>query len=310
MSKQLLVLFSLTFLLVACNAPDDLPPWETNDLTDQVRRQAGGSYAALSQGVTHYELTGPETGRIVVLVHGSTLPMWTWDRLTGPLNDAGYRVLRYDHFGRGFSDRPPGPYDIDLYRNQLRELIGFLNIKKPVSLVGISFGCAVIANYAATYPETIDRMVFAAPLVKPFNELSRFLTKSQVGAALVSGQLKKQVGGSIRKTLQQRGMPAKYADLFIQQATIKGFQRSLISFLHSTADMDFRPFYIKTGESVRDIMLLWGDSDKTVRRDQVREFGKVIPKAQIEILSGIGHLAPFEATETFNKLVIGFLTKR
>ena len=295
---------------MSCRPSDDIPPWEVNELTDQVRQQAGGSYATLSQGVTHYELSGPASGRTVVLVHGSTLPMWTWDRLVGPLADSGFRVLRYDHFGRGYSDRPPGEYTIDMYRRQLHELIDFLGIKGPVSLVGISFGCAVIASYASEYPKSIDRMVFAAPLVNPFNELSKLLTKSRIGAAVVKNQIKKQVEGSIRKTLRDRGMPDRYADLFIEQASIKGFQRSLISFLRSTAEADFRPMYQKTGDSVQNIMLIWGDDDKTVRVNQIRAFSRAIPRARVEIIPGIGHMAPFEATGKFNGLVLDFLTKK
>jgi pimeloyl-ACP methyl ester carboxylesterase len=305
-----LILLIVAGVLISCKPSGDVPPWEVNDLTFQVRQQAGGSYASLSQGVTHYELSGPASGRTVVLVHGSTLPMWTWDRLVGPLADSGFRVLRYDHFGRGYSDRPSGEYTIDMYRTQLRELLDVLGITGPVSLVGISFGCAIIANYASCYPGSIDRMIFTAPLVNQFNELSKLLTESPAGAAFVKGQIKKQVEGSIRKTLADRGMPGRYADLFIEQASIKGFQRSLISFLRNTAETDYRPFYKKTGASVQNIMLIWGDDDKTVRIGQVRAFEKAIPRAKVEILPGIGHMAPFEATGKFNGLVLDFLTTK
>lgn len=305
-----LIPLAVACIFITCKPMSDVPPWEVNELTDQIRQQAGGSYATLSRGVTHYELSGPAKGRTVVLVHGSTLPMWTWDRLVGPLVDSGFRVLRYDHFGRGYSDRPSVEYTIDLYRTQLRELLDSLGIKGPVSLVGISFGCAVIASYASRYPESVDRMIFAAPLVNPFNELSKLLTESRVGAAFVKEQIKKQVEGGIRKTLRDRGMPDRYADLFIEQASIKGFQRSLISFLRKTAEADFRPMYRKTGENVQNIMLIWGNDDKTVRIGQVRAFSKAIPRAQVEILPGIGHLAPFEATGKFNGLVLDFLTKK
>jgi pimeloyl-ACP methyl ester carboxylesterase len=295
---------------MVCKPSGDIPPWEVNELTDQVRQQAGGSYVILSHGVTHYELSGPVSGRTVVLVHGSTIPMWTWDRLVGPLADSGFRVLRYDHFGRGYSDRPKGEYTIDMYRKQLRELLDSLHIQGPVSLVGISFGCAIIASYASYYPGSIDRMIFTAPLVNPFNELSKLLTESRVGAAFVKEQIKKQVEGGIRKTLHNRGMPDHYADLFIQQASFKGFQRSLISFLRNAAETDYRPFYLKTGDSVQNIMLIWGNDDKTVRVGQIRAFSKAIPRAKVEILPGIGHMAPFEATGRFNGLVLDFLTKK
>jgi pimeloyl-ACP methyl ester carboxylesterase len=303
--------FSLAVMsmTMSCKPSNEIPPWEVTELTDQLRQKAGGSYAELSQGVTHYELSGPDTGRLVVLVHGSTLPMWTWDRQMKLLTDAGFRVLRYDHFGRGYSDRPKAEYNIGLYRNQLHELLDFLKINKPFAFVGISFGCPIIANYAATYPKDIDRMVFVAPAVDPFNELSKLIATSSIGTALVKSQLKKQVEGRIRKTLHERGMPDLYADMFIEQASIKGFQGSLISFFHNAAVADYRPYYRKTGETVSNIMLIWGDNDKTVRKGQIRAFNKAIPKAQVNVLKGIGHLVPFEATEQFNELLLSFLEK-
>jgi pimeloyl-ACP methyl ester carboxylesterase len=296
-------------MIISCKPRDEIPSWEVIDLTDQVRNTAGGSYAALSQGMTHYELSGPDTGRLVVLVHGSTLPMWTWDRQMTLLTDAGFRVLRYDHFGRGYSDRPRAEYTIDLYRNQLRELIDFLKINKPFALVGISFGCPIIASYAATYPKDIDRMVFVAPAVDPFSELAKLIATSSIGTTLVKSQLKKQVEGRVRTTLHERGMPDRYADMFIEQATIKGFQRSLISFFHNAALADYRPYYRKTGNTASIIMLIWGDDDKTVRKSQIRAFSKAIPKAQVNIIKGVGHLTPFEATEQFNDLLLSFLNR-
>jgi pimeloyl-ACP methyl ester carboxylesterase len=294
-------------IFMFCKPSVENPPWETVDLTDQLRQKTGGSYVALSNGLTHYELSGPDFGRVVVLVHGSTLPLWTWDRQVKVLTGAGFRVLRYDHFGRGYSDRPKVEYTIDLYSNQLHELLDSLRITRVYALVGISFGCAIIANYAANFPGSIDRMVFTAPAVDPFNEVSKKIATSSLGTALVKSQLKKQVEGRIRETLNERGMPSRYADMFIEQAGIKGFQRSLISFFHNAATEDYRPYYRKTGETVHNIMLIWGDDDKTVRKGQIREFEKAIPNAQVHILKSIGHLAPFEATDQYNSLLLSFL---
>jgi pimeloyl-ACP methyl ester carboxylesterase len=301
--------FSVLAMFLSCKPSNEIPPWEVTDLSDSVRAREGGSYAALPLGVTHYEVLGPDTGRVVILVHGSTLPMWTWDRQVSLLADAGFRVVRYDHFGRGYSDRPVAAYSIDLYRNQLHDLVGFLGIRKPFSLVGISFGCPIITTYAADYPGDVDRMVFVAPAVDPFGELAKLIATSSVGTVLVKSQLKRQIEGRIRMSLHKRGMPDRYADMFIAQASIKGFQRSLISFFRNAALGDYRQYYRKTGEAVSDIMLIWGDDDKTVRKGQIRAFSEEIPNAQVNILKGIGHLSPFEATEQFNNLLLPFLAK-
>ena len=77
----------------------------------------------LSTGATHYELTGPEDGPLVVLLHGATIPMWIWDCQVPALIQAGFRVLRYDMFGKGKSACPAVNYDRHLFCNQLHDLI-------------------------------------------------------------------------------------------------------------------------------------------------------------------------------------------
>ena len=73
----------------------------------------------LSQGYVHYELGGPVGGEKVVLVHGLSVPYYIWDPTFDALTEAGFRVLRYDLYGRGFSDRPKLRYDADLFDEQL-----------------------------------------------------------------------------------------------------------------------------------------------------------------------------------------------
>jgi hypothetical protein len=68
------------------------------ELDARIRGGLGGTYCDLSDGVTHYGLSGPAA----VLVHGGTVPLWIWDGLAARLSNDGFRVLRYDHFHRSF----------------------------------------------------------------------------------------------------------------------------------------------------------------------------------------------------------------
>ena len=56
---------------------DNFPGRETVQLTDDLRYKRGYSFVRLTNGMTHYELSGPENGQVVVLVHGASLsPIW------------------------------------------------------------------------------------------------------------------------------------------------------------------------------------------------------------------------------------------
>ena len=85
---------------------------------------AVGSFVKLSAGVTHYELRGDTEGDCVVLIHGNAAPYVSWDNTIEDLGAAGFRVLRYDLFGHGYSDRPRlDRYNRHFYNTQLAELL-------------------------------------------------------------------------------------------------------------------------------------------------------------------------------------------
>ncbi len=75
-------------------------------LSDTVRVSLPGQFVKLPLGVVHYELAGPENAPTVVLVHGFSVPYYIWDPTFEALTRAGFRVLRYDLYGRGFRTGP------------------------------------------------------------------------------------------------------------------------------------------------------------------------------------------------------------
>jgi pimeloyl-ACP methyl ester carboxylesterase len=79
---------------------------ERATLDAEARAGAPGKFITLSRGITHYEMAGPDSARVVVLVHGFSVPSYIWDSTFAGLTGGGHRVLRYDLYGRGFSDRP------------------------------------------------------------------------------------------------------------------------------------------------------------------------------------------------------------
>jgi len=124
-------------------------------LNELTRHEAGGSFIPLSDGVTHYELSNPHLKETVVLVHGFSVPYFIFDPTFEFLTNSGFRLLRYDLFGRGFSDRPEARYNIELFLRQLGDLLDELGLTLPVSLVGLStggpaFGARNVPRYAVT----------------------------------------------------------------------------------------------------------------------------------------------------------------
>src|SRR6056297_3832870 len=123
--------------------------YEQITLTNTVRENLPGKFIKLSKGYTHYELLeangpnadGPKGSDLVVLVHGFSSPMFVWDKVAPFLKKNGFNVLRYDLYGRGFSDRPNYTYDKDIYDSQLINLLSTLGYEDTsFHLVGLSMG--------------------------------------------------------------------------------------------------------------------------------------------------------------------------
>lgn len=128
------------------------------------REGSGYETAALGEGTTAYRDLGPRNGPVVVIVHGATLGSLAYQAYHAPFIEAGWRVVAYDGWGRGFSDRIDGPLGIESMRRQLLELLDHLEIAQA-TLYGISMGGAVVARFAAQHPERTRAIGFQVPLV-------------------------------------------------------------------------------------------------------------------------------------------------
>jgi pimeloyl-ACP methyl ester carboxylesterase len=283
---------------------------EKKDLDDAARAQQGGSYVKLPDGVTHYELTGPETGQVVVLVHGATIPLYVWDAQVDDIIKAGYRVLRYDLYGKGYSDRPVASYSQEFYRKQLLNLLDALKIKQPVDLVGSSMGGAIAVDFTANYPASVNKLVLVDPIItgSAKNDTSvRLLRPPIIGEFLMRLIATKSLTDRAAQLMQKSPKASEYAKLFKEQTQYKGFERATLAMFRSDAATDYRSDYQTVGKQNRPIMLIWGTLDEDVTPAMVQEIKNAMPNLVFKQLDNIGHDPQVEVPDKFNSLVIDFL---
>jgi pimeloyl-ACP methyl ester carboxylesterase len=107
-----------------------------SEMDDTARRHAPGAFATLSRGVTHYRWMGAARGPVAVCVHGLTTPSFVWYGIAQGLGAIGFRVLIYDLYGRGYSDRPDGPQDSAFFVTQLEDLLEDQGVDGDITLLG------------------------------------------------------------------------------------------------------------------------------------------------------------------------------
>ncbi len=279
---------------------------EKNKLDEISREELGGTYISLSEGVTHYRFDGPENGPLVVLVHGGTVPLWGWDEQTRALSEAGFRVLRYDKYGRGYSDRPRVKYDQKLYLDQLYELVDQLGLNEPFDLIGVSLGGATATNFTSTYPERVRKLILISPVINNFEVASIFrvpligeFVARIAGVNVIIERFKSLYG-------DYPGLD-KYLALYAEQTTYKGFQRSLLSMLRNDALGDYSNAYQTVGKQEKDVLLIWGTEDTEITEAMIRDIKALIPDIKAEPIEGIGHGILIQKADIINKSIINFL---
>ncbi len=280
-------------------------------LDDTVRKTAAGSFVQLSRGIIHYEIAGPPGGKPVVLIHGFTTPYFIWDNNFDELVKAGFRVMRFDHFGRGFSDRPAVTYDRDLYDTELLELLDVLEIAKPVHLVGLSMGGGIAVIFTARHPDIVSKVCLLAPAGFPTRELFSM----KLGKAPLIGDYIMAVAGDgiilsgIRKAFVKPDRLGEFREKFMVQMRYTGFKRALLSTLRYMHMNDLGELYKQVGQQDKPVLLIWGKEDQLLPYTQSEQVREAIPQVEIHLIEGAGHNACYEFPELVNPLLIRFLKR-
>jgi pimeloyl-ACP methyl ester carboxylesterase len=294
-------------LMVAYFIADD----EKKTLNDEVQSGLPGQFVKLSNGVTHYELSGPEGAPTVVLVHGFSVPYYVWDPTFDALVDVDFRVLRYDLYGRGYSDRPDVEYNLDLFTGQLEQLLSALNIDEPVSLVGLSFGGPVVARFANQHPEQVRSLIFFDPQVAPVSASEIF----PMNVPFVGEYFMAVYVAPVMLPKSQPDdfyQPERFPDWekrYRVRMQYTGFKRAILSSIRNMVGMDALGEYKKLESRGYPIALFWGQEDQTVSAVDIALLRKAIPELEFHSVEKAGHLAHYERPEVVNPILIEFLRK-
>ncbi len=113
-----------------------------------------------SSGVgLHVEVSGPEDGPAVILLHGFPDTGRLWAKQVPALTDAGYRVIVPDQRGYGQSDQPAEveAYNLLLLSADVGAVLDALGLERA-HVVGHDWGAAVAWGVASFAPGRVDHL--------------------------------------------------------------------------------------------------------------------------------------------------------
>jgi pimeloyl-ACP methyl ester carboxylesterase len=251
---------------------------------------------------THLRATG--AGAPLVLIHGVGIDLEIWEPLVPPLRP-GRHLIRYDMRGHGLSAKPPGPYRLDDFVDQLDRLASALALDR-FDLAGFSMGGLVAEAFAARFPERVRRLAL----------LHTVHDRSATERAAIAGRLAQVEAGdldsSLAAALERWLTPAFRAAHPDAVAAIERRMRTndrpayLASYrVFATGDTEVLPVI----DRIRcPTLVLTGEHDTGSTPAMSRALAARLPAATLTILPGLRHLSLLEAPEEVARHLDRFFT--
>lgn len=267
------------------------------------------NFIELPAGTVHYRLEGPADGPLVVLVHGFSVSSFVWNDYFEPLTRAGYRVLAYDNYGRGFSDRPKGPYNADLSDTLLVNLLAALAPDEKADLVGYSMGGATVTIFAARHPDIVRSLTLIAPagLGTATSRNVELLKRPLIGDWIVRIFGLKIFHDAAVEDAKAAPNPARFLADFDRQMDYRGYGDALLSTMRVYPLATSQMAYAEAGASARPVMVIWGEADATVPFANTKQLMALMPHAKLYSYEKLGHNITFTQAPLVNGLIKQFL---
>ena len=247
---------------------------------------------------------------------GGTGPYWA------PLirELAGFRCLLVDRPGWGLTDPidwRKGDYG-SIAAAILRGTLDDLGIERA-HVVGASIGNLWGLHLARRHPDRVVRMAFIGghPTVEvPVPRFIRLL-RSPIGAVIVRAPLS---AGALRSQLRAIGHAAS-----LESGKLAGFFEWRLAFAKDTSSMRYeramvqavlgpdgwRPGFVPTTAELAQIdhptRMIFGTGDPTGTVDTWRKFTERLPRGELQIIDGAGHMPWWDEPQIVGQSVVAFL---
>ena len=256
----------------------------------------------------HYQDEG--SGIPVLLIHGISSSLHTWDAWTEQLKDQ-YRVIRLDLPGFGLTGADPqNEYSIDRYVSIVDSLCLHLELDS-FYVVGNSLGGWIAWEYAYLYQHKVSKMILidAAGFVtpddppKPIRMTQKPIFKkiaTKKAPKFLVRKYVKQAYGDRRKVT--KGLVTRYFELSNAPGNPLAF--------YTIANSNYQSHTQNLPKIQVPTLIMWGSEDKKwINVSHAYLFKEALPINRLTIYQGVGHLpmeeAPMEsvqdAMEFFNQ---------
>ena len=295
--KTLRWLYGLMLILVLALATGLSLSWAPDRSVDSLKTRwasAPSQFIPLQGMQVHLRDEGPrDDPEPIVLIHGTSASLHTWDGWTEALKDQ-HRVIRMDLPGFGLTGpAPDGDYRMTRYADFIAALLDQLGVRRAV-LAGNSLGGGVAWRTAVQHPERVSRLVLVDasgyPLQSTLVPLG-FRLAQIAWLKPVMGKLlpRRMIESSVRNVYANPDrVTPELVDRYYELTLRTGNRESL------TQRMKLRETDAQSAGLIPTIrqptLILWGAQDRLITEPSGQRFHQDIAGSQYVVFDGLGHV--------------------
>lgn len=280
---------------------------------DAVYAKPESQYMEINGNRVHFLDEGPKDAPAIVLVHGFTASVHTWDAWAKDLS-RDHRVIRFDVPGFGLTGpMPEGDiFSADYMANIVEQLTKRLGVEQ-FSIAGNSMGGYIAWNYAWRYPEKVDHLIVLDPMSynQPMPLEMALLANTFTAPIAINVTHEMLIENTLNNTYgTEKEVKDETVHLYFEMIMREGNRDSASKIATRIQEInDGGEMHRGISELQVPTMVMWGQDDTVVPYYLIKRWKHDLPQADFVTYKGIGHLPMEEAPRRSVKDLRGFIDR-
>ena len=247
--------------------------------------------------------SGDPSGVPLLLLHGVSDSAPSMEPLMERL-PAGIRAIAVTQRGHGDSAKPAGPYTTQAFVADAVAVLDRLAIPRA-AVFGHSMGSIVAQRFAIDHPDRLSALILegAFPSLKG-NEAARGFYEAEI--APLQGPMSAEMARGFQESTLGRPVPPAFLDLVTAETQKLPAHAWQAIFDHLLGE----DFTDELSRVTAPTLLLWGEKDAFVGREDQNRLLARIPDARLAAFRDVGHDPHWEAPAEVARLVAEFVLKK
>jgi pimeloyl-ACP methyl ester carboxylesterase len=243
-----------------------------------------------------YNDEGPKGAHVVILIHGFPFNKSMWNDQMEALTE-NYRVIAYDVRGFGDSEAGTDDFSIELFVNDLINLMDALKIEKAM-LCGLSMGGYIALNAIENFPKRFSALILCdtncvadtpEAVEKRMNAIENI---DKYGVETYANESLKNLFAPISFITNQEKIAV--IKEMIMKASVQSLSGTLLALTRRKETCN------KLGKIKVPVLIMVGEDDKITPPVAARQMHKNIKGSILKVIENAGHLSNIENSYEFN----------